>query len=63
MLIKSFEQFCPSVKKIISLASEDVGLWTLHDMQSLPTWTKDHLVLIGDAAHPFLPCGLIPWKL
>ena len=25
-------------------------------MQSLPTWTKDRLVLIGDAAHPFLPC-------
>lgn len=25
-------------------------------MQSLPTWTRDRLVLIGDAAHPFLPC-------
>lgn len=29
-------------------------------MQSLPTWTKDRLVLIGDAAHPFLPCKSHP---
>ena len=29
-------------------------------MQSLPTWTKDRLVLIGDAAHPFLPCESYP---
>lgn len=44
------------MQKIVSQASEDVGLWTLNDMQSLPTWMRDRLVLIGDAAHPFLPC-------
>lgn len=48
---------------IVSHASEDVGLWTLHDMQSLSTWTKDCLVLIGDAAHPFLPCESHPQKV
>ena len=55
-LIQSFKNFSLGVQKIVSHASEDVGLWTLHDMQSLPTWTKHRLVLIGDAAHPFLPC-------
>ncbi|GAB7323819.1 hypothetical protein MBLNU13_g07265t1 [Cladosporium sp. NU13] len=54
-LNQSFKNFSAGVQKIVSHASEDVGLWTLHDMQSPPTWTKDRLVLIGDAAHPFLP--------
>lgn len=66
-LIQSFKHFSPGVQKIVSHASEDVGLWTLNDMQSLPTWTKDRLVLIGDAAHPFLPCESQPqtsrWQL
>lgn len=62
-LINSFKNFSPGAQKIVSHAREDVGLWTLHDMQSLPTWTKNRLVLIGDAAHPFLPCELHPRKL
>jgi 2-polyprenyl-6-methoxyphenol hydroxylase-like FAD-dependent oxidoreductase len=62
-LIQSFTHFSPGVQKIVSQASEDVGLWTLHDMQSLPTWTKDRLVLIGDAAHPFLPCESHPQRI
>ena len=62
-LIQSFKYFSPGVQKIVSHASENVGLWTLNDMQSLSNWTKDRLVLIGDAAHPFLPCESHPQKL
>jgi hypothetical protein len=55
-LIRSFEHMCPAARKIVSLADTDVKVWVLYDMQSLPTWTRQRLVLIGDAAHPFLPC-------
>ncbi|TGO57468.1 hypothetical protein BCON_0065g00280 [Botryotinia convoluta] len=30
-------------------------VWRLLDMHSLPTFTKENLVLLGDAAHPYLP--------
>ncbi|KAF5872860.1 putative fad binding domain protein [Botrytis fragariae] len=30
-------------------------VWRLLDMQPLPTFTKEKLVLLGDAAHPYLP--------
>jgi len=33
-------------------------VWDLLDMDVIPTWNKNRLVLIGDAAHPFLPCTL-----
>jgi 2-polyprenyl-6-methoxyphenol hydroxylase-like FAD-dependent oxidoreductase len=34
---------------------ESLKLWTLLDMDQLPTWTNDKLALLGDAAHPLLP--------
>jgi 2-polyprenyl-6-methoxyphenol hydroxylase-like FAD-dependent oxidoreductase len=34
---------------------ESLKLWTLLDMDQLPTWINDKLALLGDAAHPFLP--------
>jgi salicylate hydroxylase len=59
-LIRGFEHMCPAARKIVSLADSDVKVWVLYDMQSLPTWTRQRLVLIGDAAHPFLPCTKPP---
>jgi hypothetical protein len=35
--------------------ASDLKLWTLLDMDRIPTWHKERLVLLGDAAHPFLP--------
>src|SRR5262249_36764457 len=29
--------------------------WALYDRDPLPTWTRDRLTLLGDAAHPMLP--------
>jgi 2-polyprenyl-6-methoxyphenol hydroxylase-like FAD-dependent oxidoreductase len=49
---------CPAAREIVSLADEEVKVWVLYDMQSLPSWTQGRLVLIGDAAHPFLPCTI-----
>lgn len=30
-------------------------VWTLLDMDRIPRWFKGKVVLLGDAAHPFLP--------
>jgi 2-polyprenyl-6-methoxyphenol hydroxylase-like FAD-dependent oxidoreductase len=49
----------PEVEQLLALTPEDgLHIWELVDMDFLPTYTKDSLVLIGDAAHPFLPCEL-----
>jgi hypothetical protein len=33
-----------------------ISLWKLLDRPSLPTWINNKAALLGDAAHPFLPC-------
>lgn len=43
-------------RRILEQAKEDFKVWELMDMKNLDTWTSDRLVLLGDAAHPFLPC-------
>lgn len=30
-------------------------VWSLLDMGRIPTWFNKRVVLLGDAAHPFLP--------
>lgn len=34
---------------------ESCALWQLRDQEPLGTWTKDRVILIGDAAHAMLP--------
>ncbi|KAF7952153.1 uncharacterized protein EAE97_001650 [Botrytis byssoidea] len=36
-------------------ATGALKVWRLLDMHPLPTFTKENLVLLGDAAHPYLP--------
>ncbi len=36
-------------------AVEKTFRWALYDREPLPTWTKQRLSLLGDAAHPMLP--------
>ena len=39
--------------------AKDVKFWKLVAREPIPSWHKDRLVLIGDAAHPMLPCKLV----
>jgi 2-polyprenyl-6-methoxyphenol hydroxylase-like FAD-dependent oxidoreductase len=55
-MLKIFSSFSPSIVKMLSKAEpESVRVWKLLDMDCLPKFNESRLVLIGDAAHPFLP--------
>ena len=55
-LLKVYEGFDPAVIGLLGQADpKSIKVWSLLDMDELPVWNKDRLVLIGDAAHPFLP--------
>ncbi|KAJ5484668.1 Monooxygenase FAD-binding [Penicillium expansum] len=54
-IVKAFSKFAPSVQQIIASADKDLKVWDLYDMDALPTWTRGHAALVGDAAHPFQP--------
>ncbi|KAL9622639.1 MAG: hypothetical protein Q9160_002949 [Pyrenula sp. 1 TL-2023] len=48
--------FAPSICALLEKAPrENLKLWTLLDMEILPTWVNQRVALLGDAAHPFLP--------
>lgn len=48
--------FGPLPKAIIQKADpENLKVWPLFDMDTLPTFVNDRLAVIGDAAHPFTP--------
>lgn len=52
-----FKGFSPAVLRMLDMAPEDgVKLWDLVDMELQPNLIRDRAVLIGDAAHPFMPC-------
>lgn len=57
-MTKGFAEFYPAARKLLDYADEDLKVWQLVDMDQLKNWNKDRLALIGDAAHPFLPCKL-----
>ncbi|KAF9698670.1 hypothetical protein EKO04_003267 [Ascochyta lentis] len=55
-MLEVYKDFEPAVLKLLRLADEEtLKVWELLDMEQLPTWTHEKLVLIGDAAHPFTP--------
>jgi len=53
-MLEIYKDFHPDTKAIIEKA-EDPKLWKLLDMEKMPSFTHKRLVLLGDAAHPFLP--------
>ncbi|KAL2835817.1 hypothetical protein BJY01DRAFT_252322 [Aspergillus pseudoustus] len=54
-LVNAFAEFCPAVREFAERAGEDLKVWQLYDMESLPRWAQGRAVLIGDSAHPFQP--------
>lgn len=56
----AFETFWPPARKALSFAGDDLKVWQLMDLDPLKTLVKGRLALIGDAAHPFLPCNSPP---
>ena len=43
-----------------SRKAKDIKLYKLLFRSPLPVWNKQRLVIIGDAAHPMLPCKVFP---
>ncbi|KAI2699480.1 hypothetical protein CBS147332_8366 [Penicillium roqueforti] len=54
-IVRAFSKFSPGVQQIIASADKNLKVWDLYDMEELPTWTRGHAALLGDAAHPFQP--------
>jgi 2-polyprenyl-6-methoxyphenol hydroxylase-like FAD-dependent oxidoreductase len=55
-MLEVYKDFEPAVLKLLGMADEEtLKVWELLDMEQLPTWIEEKLVLIGDAAHPFTP--------
>ncbi len=49
------EGFHPDIGRLADKTSEILPVWKLAEKPPLPTWYKERLVVLGDAAHPMLP--------
>ena len=55
-MLELYKDFEPQVRALLAKADpETLKIWTLLDMKTMPTWTKERCTLLGDAAHPFTP--------
>ncbi|EED24415.1 salicylate hydroxylase, putative [Talaromyces stipitatus ATCC 10500] len=55
-MLKIFSSFSSAILRLLSkVEPQSVRVWKLLDMDALPRFSDNRLVLIGDAAHPFLP--------
>ena len=56
LLLQVYKDWSDDFQALLSKAdNESLKVWKLLDMDKLDTYVNDRLVLIGDAAHPFLP--------
>jgi len=56
VLSSIYKDFYPEIAGILQHADPSkIRLYPLLDMNQLTTWIYEHVALIGDAAHPFLP--------
>ncbi|KAK3492751.1 uncharacterized protein B0T23DRAFT_380383 [Neurospora hispaniola] len=53
-VLAKLSDFHPGILAVINKAT-DLKRWPLLYRPPIPTWHKDRLVLVGDAAHPMLP--------
>jgi salicylate hydroxylase len=55
-LLAEFAGWHEGVRAIIrATPPQSIFKWALFDRDPLPAWTRGHVTLIGDAAHPMLP--------
>ena len=53
-VLETYRDFAPQLLELVTIA-EGVKHWTLANRDPPRTFTKDRLVLVGDAAHPMHP--------
>jgi salicylate hydroxylase len=53
-LAAAYEGWHDRALEVLNAASS-VSRWSLHDRDTLPTWSGRRITLVGDAAHPMLP--------
>jgi salicylate hydroxylase len=53
-VLEDFEDFHPSVKKMLSHSTTS-DVWRIRDIEPLPLWHAGKAILIGDAAHAITP--------
>ena len=53
-VIENYKGWDETLMRIFS-ASEKHYKWALYDREPMKQWTKGHITLLGDAAHPMLP--------
>jgi salicylate hydroxylase len=54
LLRQEFAGWDPRIERLLQHV-QSTFRWALYDREPLPTWTKERLSLLGDAAHPMLP--------
>jgi salicylate hydroxylase len=54
VLRREFAGWDPRIGSLLSQVQATFR-WALYDREPLPTWTRERLTLLGDAAHPMLP--------
>ena len=55
-MLEVYKDFPQDMLALLSKADpQTLKVWKLLDMEVIPHWTHEKLVLLGDAAHPFLP--------
>jgi salicylate hydroxylase len=54
VLRQAFAGWDPRIHQLLQEV-EVTFRWALYDREPLPTWTRQRLTLLGDAAHPMLP--------
>lgn len=50
-----FADFVQPVPRLLEHVASS-GLWGLRDLDPLETWVAGRTILLGEAAHPMLPC-------
>jgi salicylate hydroxylase len=53
-MIAAFEGWHPTLLRVLNLV-EECYKWAFFDRDPLPRWSKDHITLMGDAAHAMMP--------